>query len=153
MKRSETDIKLKKAWDAVCENMEDNLDMMLLVLHNEYGFGKERLVKLLDAMEEMSQKFDEYQADGVLEIKRKNLTERNIDEKELRKFLQSRVKGVIPEEYYNKIFYSRTSAMYGAQAKSKQNALKRQQTVPVAEAAEIQSKVLAMKKFLGGQPI
>ena len=148
MKRNEPDIKLKKAWDAVCENMEDNLAMMLLVLHNEYGFGKERLVKLLDAMEEMSQKFDEYQSDGVLDIKRKSLTERFIDEKDLRKFLQSRLKGVIPEEYYNKIFYSTTSAMYEAQAKSKHNAMKRQQTIPVAEAAEIQNKVLAMKDFL-----
>ena len=99
-------------------------------------------------MEEMSQKFDEYEQDGVLDIKRKQLTEGFVSEKELRKFLQTRLKNVIPEEYYDKIFYSTTSALYEAQAKSKHNAMKRQQTVPVAKAAEIQNKVLAMKEFL-----
>lgn len=148
MKRKEPQINLQKNWDAVCENMEDNLAMMLLVLHDEYGFGKERLAKLLNAMEEMAQKFDEYQEDGVLDIKRKELTKGFLSEKDLRKFLQTRLKGVIPEEYYNKIFYSTTSAMYEAQAKSKHNAIKRQQTIPLAEAADMQRKMLAMKEFL-----
>ncbi len=46
------------------------------------------------------------------------------------------------------MFHKTTSALYEAQAKSKHNAMKRQQTVPVAEAAEIQNKVLAMRDFL-----
>lgn len=148
MKRNEPNIELQKAWNSVYENMEDNIALMLLVLHNEYGFGRERIVKLLDAMEEMAQKFDEYQQDGVLDIKRKKLTEGFVSEKDLRKFLQARLKGVIPEEYYDKVFYSTTSALREAQAKSKHNDRKRQQTVPVAEAAEIQSKVLVMRDFL-----
>lgn len=148
MKRNEPNIELQKVWDAVYSNMEDNIALMLLVLHDEYGFGRERIIKLLDAMEEMSQRFDEYQQDGVLDIKRRKLTEGFVSEKDLRKFLQTRLRGVIPEEYYDKVFYSTTSALHEAQAKSKHNAMKRQQTVPVAEAAEIQSKVLAMRDFL-----
>lgn len=148
MRRNEPNIELQKAWDAVYENMEDNIALMLLVLHNEYGFGRERIVKLLDAMEEMSQKFDEYQQDGVLDIKRKKLTEGFVSEKDLRKFLQTRLKGVIPEEYYDKIFYSTTSALHEAQAKSKHNDIKLQQTVSVAEAAEMQKRMFAMKDFL-----
>lgn len=148
MKRNDSNIELQKAWNSVYENMEDNLAMMLLVLHNEYGFGRERIVKLLDAMEEMSQKFDEYQQDGVLDIKRKKLTECFVNEKDLRKFLQARLKGVIPEEYYDKVFYSTTSALREALSKSKHNDIKRQQTVSVAEAAEMQRRMFAMKDFL-----
>ncbi len=148
MKRNEPNIELQKVWDTVYSSMEDNIALMLLVLHDEYGFGRERIIKLLDAMEEMSQKFGEYQQDDVLDIKRRKLTEGFVSEKELRKFLQTRLKGVIPEKYYDEIFYSTTSAFHESLAKSKHNSMKRQQTVSVAEAAEIQNKVLAMREFL-----
>lgn len=147
MKRNEPNIELQKAWNSVYENMEDNIALMLLVIHNEYGFGRERIVKLLDAMEEMSQKFDEYQQDGVLDIKRKKLTEGFINEKDLRKFLQARLRDIIPEEYYDKVFYSTTSALREALSKSKHKA-ECQQTVSIAEAAEMQKRMFAMKDFL-----
>lgn len=93
MKRNEPNIELQKAWNSVYENMEDNIALMLLVLHNEYGFGRERIVKLLDAMEEMAQKFDEYQQDGVLDIKRKKLTEGFVSEKGSAEILAGKTKG------------------------------------------------------------
>ena len=148
MKRNNSKIEFQKNWNTVYETMEDNLALMLLVLHDEYGFGRERIGKLLASMTETVKRFDEYQADGVLDIKRAELTENFLDVKDLHEFLKVRLKGVVPEEFYNELFYKTTPALYEAQAKSKHNAMKRQQTVPIAEAAEIQRKVHAMKKFL-----
>lgn len=153
MKRNNSKIEFQKNWNTVYETMEDNLALMLLVLHDEYGFGRERIGKLLASMTEMTKKFDEYQEDGVLDIKREQLTSGFLDTKDLHEFLKIRLRDIVPEEFYNEMFHKTTSALYEAQAKSKHNALKRQQTVPVAEAAAIQSKVLAMKEFLGGWTI
>ena len=150
MKRNDSNINLQKAWNTVYESQMDNLAMMLLVLHDEYGFGRERIGKLLASMTEMTKKFDEYQEDGVLDIKREQLTSGFLDTKDLHEFLKIRLSGVVPEEFYNEMFHKTTSALYEAQAKSKHNAMKRQQTVPVAEAAEMQRKIHAMKEFLGG---
>lgn len=138
----------QKAWDTIKNVMNDNIAMMLLVLHNEYGFGRERIGKLLDEMTAMAKEFDEYQSDGVFEYKREKLTGDFLNPKSLHEFLKIRLKGVIPEEHYNELFGGTIHAFHEAQARYK-NSTQKQQQVDVAEAAEIQRKVLAMKEFCG----
>lgn len=96
MKRNNSKIEFQKNWNTVYETMEDNLALMLLVLHDEYGFGRERIGKLLASMTETVKRFDEYQADDVLDIKRAELTENFLDVKDLHEFLKVRLKGVMP---------------------------------------------------------
>lgn len=148
MKRNESKINLQKNWNSVYETLSDNLALVLLVLHDEYGFGRERIGKLLAAMTETTKKFDEYQADDVLDIKREQLTGDFLDVKDLHEFLKIRLKGVIPEEFYNDMFYNATPAFHEAQAKYKRNTQKQQKKVSFTEAAEMQSRMLAMKEFL-----
>lgn len=149
MKRNEFKINLQKNWNSVYETLSDNLALVLLVLHDEYGFGRERIGKLLAAMTETAKKFDEYQADDVLDIKREQLTGDFLDVKDLHEFLKIRLKGVIPEEFYNDMFYNATPAFHEAQAKYKRNTQKQQKKVSFTEAAEMQSRMLAMKEFCG----
>lgn len=147
MKRNEPNIELQKAWDSVYENMEDNIALMLLVLHNEYGFGRERIAKILDSMTDMAKAFDEYQADEVLEYKREKLTKGFLDKDDLHKFLAVRLKGVIPEEYYDEFFCKTAPSNYEMRAKYKRNTDTGNKPVSVAEAAEAQKRILAMKDF------
>lgn len=147
MKHNESNINFQKNWNAVYKTLEDNLALMLLVLHDEYGFGRERIGKLLASMTETAKRFDEYQEDGILDIKREQLTDGFLDVKDLHEFLKIKLKGVVPEVFYNDLFYNATPAFHEAQAKYKHNTQKQQKKVSFAEAAEIQSRVLAMKEF------
>lgn len=147
MKRNDSDIAFKKSWDAVCQTIEDNLAMMLLVLHDEYGFGRERIGKILDSMTDMAKMFDEYHADEVLEYKREELTKGFLNNGDLHEFLKIRLKGVIPEEYYDELFCKAAPSNYDMRAKYKRNTDGRNKPVSVAEAAEAQRKMLAMKDF------
>lgn len=149
MKRDEAKINFQKNWNTVYKTLEDNLALMLLVLHDEYGFGRERIRKLLISMTETAKRFDEYQADDVLDIKREQLTEDFLNVKDLHEFLKIRLKGVVPEAFYNDLFYNATPAFHEAQAKYKHNTQKQQKKISFSEAAEIQSKILAMKEFCG----
>lgn len=120
---------------------------MFLVLHDKYGFGRERIGKLIDEMTYTAKRFDEYQVDDVLDIKRTELTGDFLDTKSLHEFLKIRLKGVVPKEFYNDMFCKSTPAFYEAQAKYKRNTQEQRKKVTLSEAAEIQGKVLAMKDF------
>lgn len=149
MKANSYEAAQQKAWKTIQNVMRDNIAMMLLVLHNEYGFGRERIKKLLDEMADMAERFDEYDNDGVLDIKRDELTKDFLDENRLHEFLKVRLKNVIPEEHYEEIFGDGSAVFHEVRAKSKSKARERQkrQEISIATAAEIQSKVLAMRDF------
>lgn len=149
MKANSYEAEQQKGWNTIKSVMSDNIAMMLLVLHNEFGFGRERIGKLLDRMADMAEKFDEYDNDGVLSLKRDELTKDFLDENRLREFLKVRLKGVIPEEHYNELFGNNAAVFHEVRAKSKSKAKERQkrQEVDVATAAEIQRKILAMKDY------
>lgn len=147
MKRKNCEIAFKKNWNSVCQTIEDNLAMVLLVLHDEYGFGRERIGKILDSMTDMAKRFDEYHADEVLEYKRKELTGGFLDTDDLHEFLKVRLKGVIPEEYYDEIFCKPAPSNYEMRAKYKRNTADMKPGISLSEAAEIQSKMLAMRDF------
>lgn len=149
MKRNASKIEFQKNWNDVYETLADNLALMFLVLHNEYGFGRERIGKLLYAMQDMAKRFDEYQADGVLDIKRAQLTEEFLEAESLHEFLKIRLKGVVPDEFYNDMFCNAMPTFHEAQAKYKRNTQKQQKNISFSEAAEIQQRVLAMKEFYG----
>lgn len=100
-------------------------------------------------MADMAERFDEYDNDGVLDIKRDELTKDFLYENRLHEFLKVRLNDVIPEEHYEEIFGDESAVFHEVRAKSKSKARERQkrQEVDVAKAAEIQRMVLAMKDF------
>ncbi|MCM1330850.1 MAG: hypothetical protein NC253_15625 [Ruminococcus sp.] len=155
MKANSYEAAQQKAWENIRGIMRDNIAMMLLVLHNEYGFGRERIKTLLDKMTDMAERFDEYDNDGVLDIKRDELTGGFINPKDLHEFLKIRLKDVIPEEYHDELFGNKSAAFHEvrAQSKSKARERRKRQAVDVATAAEIQQKILAMKNFQTKGPV
>ncbi len=139
---------LQKNWNVVIETLRDNLALTLLVLHDEYGFGRDRIVNILEKMAEYAKQFDEWQADGVLDYKREQLTGRFIAEKSLHEFLKVRLKGIIPDEFYDELLCNSAPSNHDMRAKFKRNTAKSE--VSLAQAMDIQKKVAAMRAFLGG---
>lgn len=139
---------LQKNWNIIIETLRDNLALTLLVLHDEYGFGRDRIVNILEKMAEYAKQFDEWENDGVLDYKREQLTERFIVEKNLHEFLKARLKGIIPDEFYNELLCNSAPSNHDMRAKFKRNTAK--SDVSMTEAIEIQKKVAAMQHFLGG---
>ena len=145
MKCNTQQTEIQRNWNSVYENLVDNLALVLLVLHDEYGFGRDRIGKILASMTETAKRFDEYQADDVLDVKREQLTDGFLDVKDLHEFLKIRLKGVIPEWCYNNIFYSTTPALREARAKYRRNTQNQHKSdISLSEAAEIQRKMLAV---------
>lgn len=139
---------LQKNWNIVIETLRDNLALTILVLHDEYGFGRDRIVNIIEKMTEYAKQFDEWQADDVLDYKREQLTGRFIAEKSLHEFLKVRLKGIIPDEFYDELLCNSAPSNHDMREKFKRNTAKSE--VSLSEAIEIQKKVAAMRDFLGG---
>ncbi len=74
MKSNSNKAVFQKNWNAVIETLRDNLALVFLVLHDEYGFGRERIGNILDNMTEYAKQFDDWEEDGVLNYEREKLT-------------------------------------------------------------------------------
>lgn len=54
-------------WRTANEFARQNLKIMMVVLHDDFGFGRERLHKVIDCIKEKVRYYDEYDNDGVLD--------------------------------------------------------------------------------------
>ncbi len=147
MKSNSNKAVFQKNWNAVIETLRDNLALVFLVLHDEYGFGRERIGNILDNMTEYAKQFDDWEEDGVLNYEREKLTGGFLSEKNIHEFLKVRLKGVIPDKFYDDFFCAAAPSNSDMRAKFKRNTAKSE--VSLAEAMEIQKKVAAMRNFLG----
>ena len=60
--------KLKEiVWRTANEFARQNLKILLIVLHEDFGFGRERLHKVIECLKAKVKYYDEYDEDGVLE--------------------------------------------------------------------------------------
>lgn len=122
MKTHSRNAERERAYQLCAEYAVDNLKVVFVVLHEQFGFGKDRLRKL---MEEMQKKFDyyhEYDADGCFEYA-----------------MNRDIHGLgLDEEVDNAL-----TGRLGSWAECRQPKPK-QPTVSIAEASEMQAKMLAM---------
>ena len=54
-------------WRTANEFARQNLKIMMVVLHDDFGFGRDRLHKVIDCMKEKVRYYDEYDHDGILD--------------------------------------------------------------------------------------
>ncbi len=54
-------------WRTANEFARQNLKIMMVVLHDDFGFGRDRLHKVIDCIKEKVRYYDEYDNDGVLD--------------------------------------------------------------------------------------
>ena len=54
-------------WRTANEFARQNLKIMMVVLHDDFGFGHDRLHKVIDCIKEKVRYYDEYDNDGVLD--------------------------------------------------------------------------------------
>lgn len=54
-------------WRSANEFARQNLKILLVVLHEDFGFGKDRLHRLIECLKAKVKYYDEYDEDGVLD--------------------------------------------------------------------------------------
>lgn len=65
----------QRMWDTCVNAMQDNLAVTLIVLNRDFGFGKKKLHRFLDAIVQNNQEFNGYSRDGLLDYKIKEYLE------------------------------------------------------------------------------
>lgn len=133
-----------KFWNALYGVLIDNLLISIYVLHNDFGFGEERIGHYIDATIKAAKLFEEWSADGVIddntESDRKKYREQH------REFLKSATTGYLPEAFRTEILEERTPTHAEINIKTKNDSKKN--TVTLSEAAELQTKMQAFGDFL-----
>lgn len=122
MKTRSRNAERERAYQLCAEYAVDNLKVVFVVLHEQFGFGKDRLKKLMDEMQKKFDYYHEYDSEGCF----KYAMDRDIH-------------GLGLDD---EVDYALTGRL-GSWAECRQPKPK-QTSVTVAEAAEMQTKMLAM---------
>lgn len=150
MKANRAKINTEKEWQSVMLTMQDNLLLVLDVLHTDYGFGQQRINAILEKMHARAVQFDKWQADEVLDLKTAEIREQIVDEAVLRDLLRVRMKGCLPDWFYEQVFGA-VPSNHEMRQKYKRNTKNQNVKLSMAEAAEAASKLDKMKEFLKSQ--
>ena len=150
MKANRTKINAEKEWQSVMLTMQDNLLLVLDVLHTDFGFGKQRINAILRKMHARAVQFDKWQADEVLDLKTAEIREQTVDEIVIRELLRVRMKGCLPDWFYEQVFGA-VPTNHQMRQKYKRNTESQNVKLSMAEAAEAASKLYQMKEFLKSQ--
>lgn len=150
MKANRAKINAEKEWQKVMLAMQDNLLLVLDVLHTDYGFGQQRINAILEKMHARVVQFDKWQADEVLDLKTAEIREQIVDEAVLRDLLRVRMKGCLPDWFYEQVFGA-VPSNHEMRQKYKRNTEGQNVKFSMAEAAEAASKLDKMKEFLKSQ--
>lgn len=133
-----------KFWNALYGVLVDNLLISIYVLHNNFGFGEERVGRYIDATIEAAKLFEEWAADDVMDLNteegRKKYCEKH------REFLKSATVGYLPENFRAEILEERTPTHAEINIKYKNESKK--SAITFSEAAELQTKMQAFGDFL-----
>lgn len=147
MKANRAKINAEKEWQSVMLTMQDNLLLVLDVLHTDYGFGKQRINAILKKVATRAAQFDQWQADEVLDLKTAEIREQTVDETVLRDLLRVRMKGCLPNWFYEQVFGA-VPSNHEMRQKYKRNTSAQQVNISVAEAAKAVESLQAMKEYL-----
>ena len=134
----------EKFWNALYGCLIDNLCISLYVLHENFGFGEERLERFVDATVKAAKQFEEWADDEALDIKtddyRKKYREKH------RELLCAATKNFLPDDFREMFFETRTPT--DSEIVRRVKADERKKTVSVKEAAEMQVRMQAFGNFL-----
>lgn len=114
----------EKYWRSVLGTMSDNLVMVLMVLHEKYGFGEKRLSDLIESVADKAVIFDEMAKDDVLDIKTAH--DRELYYSAIHKIIDVNAKAVLPPDVYN--------AIYNAYMSSNQEVIRHKRATEKANA-------------------
>ncbi len=132
--------------------LNDNIALVLCVLHDKYGFGEKRLNELLDCVFEYCGQMTEWLRDDVDEQKMQERRDEGFlpDEKKINEFLKMRAKQFLSEENYNELFVSVGVRDVEQHQRRKQKQIEAKAIKP-NEAAMLAKNVDMMSEFLASQ--
>ena len=141
MKANTPDVAANKMFSQIHELIEDNLIMVLSVLHDEFGFGDKRTRQLVLAVQERTEEYTQMAFDEVLEYK--VAEDRRKLHKEVREILRVNALEWMPEDVYTYFFKSRLPTFADAKRnhKARTKAEERKQHVSLKQAAELQEQL------------
>lgn len=141
MKANTTDAAVSKMFSQIHEMIEDNLIMILSVLHDEFGFGDKRTRQLILAVQERTAKYTEMAFDEILEYK--VAEDRRKLHNEVREILRINALEWMPEDVYAYFFKCRlpTYADVKRNHNARIKATERKQRVSLKQAAELQEQL------------
>ena len=141
MKANTPDVAANKMFSQIHELIEDNLIMVLSVLHDEFGFGDKRTRQLILAVQERTEEYTQMAFDEVLEYK--TAEDRRKLHKEVREILRVNALEWMPEDVYTYFFKSRLPTFADAKRnhKARTKAEERKQRVSLKRAAERQEQL------------
>ena len=144
VKRADREKNNNAAYDVLI----NNLIISVIVLHEEFGFGKCRMEQYIAGIIDRVRWFDEMSRDGVADIK--TAEERKAYKAKFREFLRISTKEYLPEELYREIFETNlpTAAEVSCRSKIKDAEMQRKTAVSVAKAAEMQRAAQIYQDFL-----
>lgn len=99
-------------WQTILKAMCDNLATTVIVLNDEFGFGKERIRRFIEATVTLNRKISEWQDEGIADVKIREIIEsigleyEEIyveDKQDFKDFLHERKKR---REYKNKVGFA-----------------------------------------------
>lgn len=137
----------EKYWRSVLGTLSDNLVMVLMVLHEEYGFGEKRLSDLIEHVADKAVIFDEMIKDDVLDIKTSH--DRELYYKSIHKIIEINAKAILPPDVYNVIYNAYMSSnqevIRHKRATEKANAKK--ECIGMKQAAAMQQDLQAARSW------
>lgn len=138
---------LNKNQNAVYNIMITNLILAIVVLHEEFGFGKQRLEQYINAVVAKVDEFDEMARDSILDEKVKDIQKAYGDR--FRELLRKTSAAYMPEELYKEIFHAPlpTYAQTSCKRKNDQREYDKRTAVSAEEAARLQEFMSAVRDY------
>lgn len=144
MKCNSNNVGAEKSWRQIIETMEDNVIITLQVLHEDFGFGEERMNRLLDAILDKAQEFQQAVDDDVLDLKTNYEREHYHDK--IHELIKTKAVGFLPTGIYNWFYNTPLPSVSSVRREDKAKA-RRKNHVSLKEATELQQKMLAAKRY------
>lgn len=124
-----------------------NLVMAMVVLHEDFGFGKQRLDQFIKAVEAKVKVFDEMARDAVLDEKTKSIQKDHAAQ--FREILRQVSAIYLPQELYSELFEAPlpTYALTSCKRKNDQREYDKRAAVSKEEAARLQEFMSAVRDY------
>ena len=135
-------------FDQIVNVMLKNLIISVMALHEDFGFGRERIEKYIGAVQEKVKEVDEQTFDGVWEHKsgeyKKSYHQRLLE------VCKASTKPYLPEDLWKEFFEkpNPTAQEFLRGWNQKQKHIKAKTAVSMSEAAEMQDNLKAFQQFL-----
>lgn len=149
MSRKMNKFQAEKDWKYIMHCMDGIIMISCITLHEHFGFGEKRIAEFLDTFTQINSRLAEYSRDEVWDQKTKEWRHDDL-RRAYRKAIHESLAIFLPENVINAYFnldrYNRRDYLMEAKAERREN--ERRERVSMAEAAEMQNKVQAFRRYL-----